>query len=129
MKEITKDWLRSAEDDIKIIGRIIDDDSLTHQVAFHAQQAIEKALKAVMEEYEVKIIRTHSLETLFAQLNLFIQLSVDITIIKKLDQLYIDARYPGNLGLLPNGKPGMRESESFQKTAEEIYTEICNQLK
>jgi len=30
-----------------------------------------------------------------------------------LDQLYIDARYPGELGLLPDGKPSTSEAKEF----------------
>ncbi|MBA7714462.1 hypothetical protein ES703_123486 [subsurface metagenome] len=67
MKEITKDWIKSAIDDLKIIRKIIDDETLTHQIAFHAQQAIEKSLKAIVEEYEIDFMRTHSLETLLFQ--------------------------------------------------------------
>ena len=58
MKEISQHWLNSANDDLKIITKIIDDSSLTHQVAFHAQQAIEKSFKAVIEEKEIQFINT-----------------------------------------------------------------------
>ena len=30
-----------------------------------------------------------------------------------LDQLYIDARYPGEMGLLPEGKPTISEAKVF----------------
>jgi hypothetical protein len=39
----------------------------------------------------------------------------------QLNSLYIEARYPGELGLLPNGKPGLSETEEFQPFAEDIY--------
>ncbi|MFW6122578.1 MAG: HEPN domain-containing protein [Petrotogales bacterium] len=64
MKQITQEWIKSAQDDLKIIDKIIDDPMLTHQVAFHAQQAIEKLLKAVMEEYDKNLMKVHSLEKL-----------------------------------------------------------------
>lgn len=31
----------------------------------------------------------------------------------RLDQLYIDARYPGNLGLLPDGAPSIADAREF----------------
>jgi HEPN domain-containing protein len=31
----------------------------------------------------------------------------------RLDQLYIDARYPGNLGLLPDGAPCIADAREF----------------
>jgi HEPN domain-containing protein len=129
MKEITKDWLNSAADDLKIIAKIIDDETLTHQIAFHAQQTIEKSLKALVDEYEIGLIRTHSLETLIAKTNKHFKFKIDSTIIKKLDQLYIDARYPGDFGLLPNGKPGISEALLFQQAAKGIYDKVCKHLK
>jgi len=126
MKGITKDWLDSSSDDLKIIAKIIDDETLTHQIAFHAQQAIEKAL---IEEYEIGLIRTHSLETLIAKTNKYLELHVDITIIKKLDQLYIDARYPGDFGLSPNSKPAIDEALHLEQVAKEIYNRVCIHLE
>jgi len=38
-----------------------------------------------------------------------------------LDQLYLNARYPGELGLLPHGKPTVKESEEFFHFAKQIY--------
>ena len=38
-----------------------------------------------------------------------------------LDQLYLDARYPGDQGLLPNGKPTVREASTFYKIAKEVF--------
>ena len=42
MKQITKDWLEAACMDIESVAYLIKDERLTGQVAFHAQQAIEK---------------------------------------------------------------------------------------
>mgnify|MGYP002642257774 CR=1 FL=1 len=121
MKKITKDWLNSAESDILLIGSIIDQQSLTHQVAFHAQQAIEKSFKAIIEEFEIGFIKTHSLETLYSMIGDKISLKVDADMLILLDQLYIEARYPGELGLLPNGKPTIVEAQVFIELAGTIY--------
>jgi HEPN domain-containing protein len=129
MKKITRDWLDSAEDDLRVILIIIDDINLTNQIAFHAQQAIEKSLKAIVEEFEIGFIRTHSLETLIQKTNSYIPIPSDLTTIRKLDQLYIDARYPGDLGLLPNGKPGIDEALEFKKVAENIYVKVYDYLQ
>jgi HEPN domain-containing protein len=50
MKHITKDWLETADLDLEAITHIIQNDRLTGHVAFYAQQAIEKSLKAIIEE-------------------------------------------------------------------------------
>jgi hypothetical protein len=44
MKKLTEEWLKAAEDDLRVIERIGQDEHLTHMVAFHAQQAVEKSL-------------------------------------------------------------------------------------
>jgi len=128
MKKISLEWLNSAKDDLLIITKIIDDVLLTHQVAFHAQQALEKSIKSVIEEFEIDFIKTHSLETLFGKIQGYISLSIEIAIIKKLDQLYIDARYPGDIGLLPEGKPSINDAIEFQQAAEYTYITILNTL-
>lgn len=52
MKRQSKHWLDSSEDDLILIGEIIGNEHLTHMAAFHAQQAIEKSIKAILEEKE-----------------------------------------------------------------------------
>ncbi|MBC8316017.1 MAG: HEPN domain-containing protein [Bacteroidetes bacterium] len=122
MKKITEDWLQSAESDLILIQRIIDQDTLTHQVAFHAQQAIEKCFKAIIEEYDLGFIKTHSLETLSSLVKKRIDLPLTVDMLILLDQLYLDARYPGEMGLLPNGRPSLPESREFAELAEAIHS-------
>lgn len=48
-KELALEWLEAVTADLKTIERTLDDEGLTHMVAFHAQQSIEKCLKALLE--------------------------------------------------------------------------------
>ena len=129
MKKSTKHWIESAESDLAIIERIIDAPGLTHQASYHAQQAIEKTFKAIIEEHGMSFIKTHSLETLYAVVNskLHVEFNTDLLIV--LDQLYIDARYPGAMGFLPDGKPSLTESETFYKTAKDIFFSVKKELE
>ena len=113
MKEITEEWLERAYDDIETMGEIIDNPRLTNIVALHSQQAIEKSLKAVIEELEIGAIKTHNLEKLFATVDDFIQFEVDWDLVKKLDAIYIDARYPSEWEILLYGKPTWKMQENF----------------
>ena len=61
MRPFTKEWLKAATDNIMIIEQIIRIEHLTHMVAFHSQQAVEKTLKALIEEYEIDIPKIHKL--------------------------------------------------------------------
>ena len=120
MKKITEAWIQSAESDLMLIREIITNTYLTHLVAFHAQQAIEKSFKALIEEFELGFIKTHSLETLYYKVKTQINIPINQEQLMLLDQLYIDARYPGELGLLPNGKPTVDESEEFYELAVKV---------
>ncbi len=44
-KEIAREWMLSAMADLKTMYHLLDDEYLTHMVAFHAQQCIEKSFK------------------------------------------------------------------------------------
>jgi len=111
-KNLYKDWLDSASFDLKTIEYIVHDETLTHLVAFHAQQCVEKCFKAVYAYNNTSIPKIHKLQTLYD--NLAIQIDIDDTILIILDQLYIDARYPVDFGLLPYGKPSLEDARRFQ---------------
>ena len=120
-------WLQSANDDLEVIKKIIDDENLTHIVAFHAQQSIEKCFKAVMEYKNLNVPKVHKLQFLIAKIDFNIEIEEEI--LKVLDELYIDSRYPGNLGLLPYGKPTLSDATQFFKQALNIYLKIENTIK
>lgn len=129
MKDITDEWLKAAKDDLDTIEELINKDHLTNIVAFHAQQCVEKSIKAMMEEYEIPFSKIHSLETLIGKLTNKIDFDIENDIVLKLDKLYLDARYPGDIGLLPDGKPGVEEAKSFLNFAKTFYSNIRKLLK
>lgn len=121
MKKTTNDWLISAESDLLLINEIISLENLTHLSAFHAQQAIEKSFKAIIEEFELGFIKSHSLELLHNKVKDIIEIEINYEVLILLDQLYIDARYPGELGLLPDGKPSIQEASAFYNFAKQLF--------
>ena len=129
MKFLVGEWLKAAKDDIAIITEIIDNEHLTHMVAFHAHQCIEKCFKATLEHFEEEIGKIHDLRTLYKKVTKHIKLDIDSDLIEKLSGLYIDARYPGELGLLPYGKPTISDAQKFHQFAEKIYNDIWKALE
>lgn len=130
MKSIASDWMTAAHDDLELIREIIHNETLTNLVAFHSQQAIEKSFKAILEEYDGNVPRMHNLETLLPKVNrhmVFIDTELDL--LEDLDKLYIDSRYPGDFGLLPNGKPTVDEAKKFYELALLIYEAVAVVLK
>jgi HEPN domain-containing protein len=120
---------KAAKDDLRVTDRIISEETLTHMVAFHSQQCIEKALKAVMEECGMDLVRIHNLERLLEIVRNHVKTDVDIVLIEKMDKLYIDSRYPADFGLLPDGKPSIEDAEEFYDAASKIYEAVKTNLE
>jgi HEPN domain-containing protein len=124
-KELAKEWLLSAMSDLKSIEHIIDDEFLTHMVAFHAQQSVEKSLKALLEYQSKRVPKEHSTLTLYAMAEDCFDEPLDKGMLTDCDDLYIEARYPVDLGLLPNGKPSKRDAVEFHEFAEKVFAYAC----
>ncbi|MBE2224571.1 MAG: HEPN domain-containing protein [Anaerolineae bacterium] len=129
MKPITEAWMNSAYDDIRAMEQMLDLPDLTNIVAFHAQQAIEKTFKALIEEQEMNFARTHSLLRLSALVQPFYDLVQDMNMLEKLDSVYTEARYPDEMGLLPLGKPSLDESKIFYKFSVQIWKQAKAELE
>jgi len=47
----------------------------------------------------------------------------------KMDSLYIDSRYPGEMGLLPYGNPTLEDAKEFYDFALYIFNKVCSILE
>ena len=128
MKQVTQGWFNFALTDLKNCEKILHDEFLTNIVAFHAQQAIEKCFKAVIEEYELGFIKTHDLIKLNDIIKESIEYKIDINALMQINEIYIITRYPGDIGLL-DSKPTIKEAEYFYSIANEVYEKIKELLK
>ncbi len=124
MKLITSEWLKSAKSDLDTIEEIMSNDQLTHVVAFHSQQCIEKTFKAIVEEFELSSIKTHNLITLKNTISSVYSENIADDLLSLLNKLYIDSRYPGELGLLPDGRPDTDDAKRFYENSREIYENV-----
>lgn len=123
---VVKEWSRSAKLDLDSIYYLINQEHLTPVIAFHAQQAIEKTLKGRLEFKNVKALKTHKLQSLFALAAIDLEIDEDVLIV--LDDLYVDSRYPGEFGLLPEGNPTTEDARQFYGLAEYVFDRVCQQL-
>jgi len=87
-------------------------------VAFHCQQSVEKSFKAVLEEYDRLVPRTHDLIALRTLVEKHIRVMVEPDLLNQMNDLYVDSRYPSDFGLLPGGKPP-------QDLAQQMYNSAC----
>ncbi len=128
MRTFTKEWLNASKDDLLTIEEIIDNPHLTHIVAFHAQQSVEKSMKAILEENEIDIPKIHKLLNLYNKVSFALE-DLDEDIMSILDGLYIESRYPGDMGLLPHGKPSIDDAKVFYDFALSTYDKVCKRLE
>jgi HEPN domain-containing protein len=128
MRKATAEGLKSAEMDLENVAQIIHLEHLTPVAAFHAQQCVEKCLQAVLEEHSKKVPKDHSTLRLYGLVKDLISMDVDMGVLTDLDDLYIESRYPGELGLLPTGKPTLADAREFLEIAKSIYGQIGREL-
>jgi len=66
MKPLTREWVAKAEDDYRLArAAFASVDTPSYDgVCFHAQPAVEKYLKAVLQERDISFPRIHDLEKL-----------------------------------------------------------------
>jgi HEPN domain-containing protein len=124
MKPITEEWFKKAREDLDVALEIVSKVHLTGMVAFHSQQAVEKTLKGVIEEFEIGFVKTHNLERLLGIIGKQMNLDVGLNLIKRLDEVYISTRYPSDLGLLPAGKPSIQDAKELYDFANEFYQKV-----
>ncbi len=81
----------------------------------------------MIEELDKPAIKSHDLIRL--QFNAKITLSVpEEILLGTINEVYIDARYPGDLGLLPHGKPTVSEINDFINFCESIMLRIAHHI-
>jgi len=73
-------------------------------------------------------VRTHSLTRLYGLIESDIAIAVDQDMLDRLDAVYIESRYPGEMGLLPHGKPTQKEAKGFYTFARKFYKQVQDSL-
>lgn len=130
MKLKTESWLNFAHADFKSAQKLLEENDLARIVTFHCQQAIEKSLKAILEEYDEIIPKTHSLIKLFNLIpdKLKKEFNINEDDLIPIDKVYIDSRYPIDMGMLPFGTPGIDDAKRIFVITEKIYNIIVSAL-
>ena len=63
--QAANEWMRRARSNLARARQPKPTDAVWEDLCFDAQQAVEKALKAVLDRFKIDFPKTHSLETLF----------------------------------------------------------------
>ena len=127
-RNLAIEWISAAYDDIIVMDSIVSNEIVTHMTAFHSQQCIEKSLKAILEFHEKDVPKKHDILLLKDLVQNYISIDNE-EILDDINDLYIDSRYPGSFGLLPNGKPTLKDAKEFYEFAQEIFNQVCTILE
>lgn len=90
------DWMRHAESDLELSKKKESPKILYEELCFHAQQAAEKSIKAVLIQLKIEFPRTHNIKILTEKIpgeHVNIDLFDKIAI---LTDYAVAMRYPGN---------------------------------
>jgi HEPN domain-containing protein len=110
MNNHVKEWLRQSDEELRT-ARYLLDGNFYRSACYHAEQSIEKFLKAHLIAKGWDLEKTHSIRRLLA-------IAEDNRLlfdIEEADIVFIDSiyrgRYPGEAGLLPHGEPDSEDAE------------------
>jgi len=129
MKATTQQCLDFAKTDLRSCENNLSDSYVTNVVAFHSQQAVEKAFKALLEEKEIPVQRVQNLIRLHSYTEHFLIEAIDPLELDALDSVYTSSRYPGDLGLTATGKPTPSESKELYTSAKKIFEVILRTIE
>ena len=130
MNETTKAWVEYALRDLETAEYLLNNKRLANSVLFHCQQTVEKIIKAVLNEENIKIPRIHNVLSLFQFIpeNKRNQFKVDENHLKLINDIYTDSRYPGDIGLLPDHFPVHEDAKEYFEITKNIFENINHLL-
>jgi HEPN domain-containing protein len=128
VKRVTEAWLLKAGEDLDAVRSLRGNPQLTSVVAFHAQQCVEKCLKAVAEERLGNMPRVHDLRRLWEVVADQFREVLDVDLLRELTDVYTDCRYPGDLGLLPSGRPTEKDAARFEQFSDHVHETVLAML-
>lgn len=123
--EQTRLWIRQARTDLVLADMVLASGQVDPDPAcYHAQQAAEKALKAVLVFLQVQYPFTHELDAIREHLPLGWAVRAEFRNLKKLSDWSFKARYPG--GWAP---PTRADATEATRLARAIYESALRDLQ
>jgi HEPN domain-containing protein len=118
---VAREWTAKADNDLKNAAHTLKlgDRCPTDTVCFHAQQCVEKYLKAFLVILEIEFPRTHDIETLVSLMPKSIRLSLPVDEQRRLTEYATAMRYPG-----PYEPISLSEAKQAVKLARQVKRKI-----
>src|ERR1035437_1625587 len=120
MKSSTREWVAKAEEEFTVACTLARPrkQPLWAPVCFHAQQCVEKYLKARLNEASVQFHKTHDLEQLLVQTLVVEPLwSAFRPALKRLSDAAVVPRYPGGVFTRAEGLRAIKTCKAFRREA------------
>jgi HEPN domain-containing protein len=75
------------------------------------------------------LLKIHDLTKLYGIIKEIKNFEIDEDLLSIINETYIEDRYPGELGLLPDGMPSSEQAHDFLNFAKQIAEKIKNELE
>lgn len=89
------DWLLRAKSDLSLASVPLPQNVLYNDLCFHAQQAVEKSIKAVLIHYQIEFPRVHHINYLLTLLPSEVSKPPEVEKVSTLTSYAVMLRYPG----------------------------------
>jgi HEPN domain-containing protein len=127
MKDEVKNWIEFAREDSRMAELALKE-KIYNQACFHAEQCVEKAIKALIIHKGRIHPQSHKIADLLAYLGKSVFDDLEAEIIS-LDRFYIPTRYPDALpGMLPEGLPTESDAKEAIKIARLVFEKAKEEM-
>lgn len=120
MKPLTREWIKKAENDLKVATQVLRrrKDRVPDAACFHCQPCVEKYLKARLTEAGLPFPKTHDL---FLLVNLASGVEPKwlafSSAAKAITNYAVDSRYPGHSATLREARAAMKHCRLIRAAA------------
>jgi HEPN domain-containing protein len=123
---VAREWIAKAENDLKNATHTLKlgADCPTDTVCFHAQQCVEKYVKAFLVASEIAFPKTHDVETLVELMPRHARVSLTVEQQRRLTDYATVMRYPG-----PYNPVMLSEAKEAVRLARHVRREIRKSLE
>jgi len=124
-EEYLNNWVYRAREDISVMDNLAKAgiEFYTSTICFHAQQAVEKYLKAFLIYHDVDFPRTHDVDFLLLECMKIDKNNFDFDF-KSLTEFGVSVRYPDDFYI-----PGVGETREYQNIAQEVAKTVEKLIK
>lgn len=125
VRELVMEWMRRARSDLILANMVENEEIAPEIIAFHAQQAVEKALKALLIQRQVDFPRTHIigvLLTLCKESGYRFEENVEEA--ARMSDYAVIARYPGEMSEVTR-----QEAKTTADLADQVFDWVERQIE